>query len=287
MANENREPLFPHNRREVFADLASHHKLEIEKGNLWCLLFGLPSLLIIYAYYVFSGLLPTLIEKGLWSLPLNEGVSMDQNLYLFQIRNVVCAILVLTNILLFLGLGGFFRLIQDLSFEKNKGQSQPFLSGVKDNAKDYILSSLVFSAAVFFFNLVVSYYAQDISSWISIVSIVIASTLMFIVSAFLFTALPIFNLYRGSYFSLSKAAMFLFYRSFFRNLAFMLLAFFPLLCYIIPSLIFTSVFSLIMVFFFIPYFVLIEVLNVDSLADRYLNAERFPDLVNKGLHPRS
>jgi len=286
MEKPNREPLFPRNRREVFLDLLSHHKLEIEKGNLWSLLFALPSLLLAYGYYVFSGLLPTLIEKGLWSLPLVDGVSMGESLYLFQIRNVLFACLTLTNILLFLGLGGLYRLIQDLCFEKNAGESQPFFIGVKANAKEFVLSSLLFSAVCFFVNLVISYYSQDFSSWISIVSIVIASVLLFMAAALLFIALPLFNLYRGSFFSLFKAAFILLYRSFFRNFGFLLLALFPVFCYLVPSLLFTSIFSILMVFFFLPYFVLLAVLNVDYLADRFINEGRFPSLINKGIHPR-
>jgi hypothetical protein len=286
MPNNQKGPLFPSNRQEVFFDLLHFHKLELEKNNLWCLLFAFPSIALIYAYYIFSGLLPSLISKGTIALPVVEGETISEALFLFQIRNVLFAVLFLTNILLFVGLGGLFNVSQKLVFAENVDVKADFFSGLKKNAKDYILYSLIFSLVAFFANFVISFYSFDLSSWASIVSIVIASLVILFALFLLSVCLPFANLYQTPFFRGMKYSYAFFFYKFFRNFGFLLLEFWPLAFLFIPSLWFASIFGIVLVFAYLPYWSVIAILNVDYLGDTLVNEESFKELVNKGMKKR-
>lgn len=281
-----KEPLFPRDRKEVFLDLFKHHKWELEKANLRLLLFAAPSLLLVYVYSLFSGLLSYLVEKGLWSLPLIDGAPISQSLYLFEVRNVLFLILVFTNLLLFLGLGGFIGVVQKLAFMENVDGKADFYQGLKKNAKDYLLLSLFFSLGTYFFEFVVSYYSNDIANWASVVSIVIACALLFFILYIGFMALPFANLYKASFANVLKDSAILSFKEVGLNFLFFTVALLPLLLFLIPSTMATAVLEILMTFLYFPYFGLVMVLNANRIDDRYINQEGFPGLVSKGIKRR-
>jgi hypothetical protein len=282
---DSKDILFPHSRQEVFFDLLRHHKWEIEKGNLWGLLFAAPSLLLAYLYWLFAGFLPQMVKDGTWVLPtLEDGTAISESLYLFQVRNVFSVVFLFTNVLLFLGLGGLYGLLQKLIFAEPFDELRGvYFAGLKKNAKQFIALSLVFSVVAEFFNLIVSYYSNDLSSPISIVSIVIAAIVLLALLIFLFLGLPLSNLYRISFGALFKDSFIFFAVKILRNLGLFLLAYLPLLLLALPSLYFQMIYSFALLLVYPPYFALLGILEMNSEADDLINPTRFPELIRKGL----
>lgn len=282
---DTKDILFPRNRQEAFFDLLKHHKWEIEKGNLWSLLFAAPSLLLAYLYWLFSGFLPQMVKDVTWVLPTAEdGTAISESLFLFQVRNVFSVLFLVTNVLLFLGLGGLYGLLQKLVFAETFEEVRPvYFENLKKNAKQFIALSLVFSVVAEFFNLIVSYYSNDLSSPISIVSIVIASIVLLAFLLFLFLGLPLSNLYRIPFLALFKDSFIFFTVKILRNLGLFLLAYLPLLLLALPSLYFQMISSFALIMVFPPYFALLGILEMNSEADSLINPTRFPELIRKGL----
>lgn len=278
-----KDPLFPRSRSEVFFDLWKHHKLELVKTNLWCLLFLAPSIVLVYLYSLFNGLLPSLVSNGQWTLPTIDGTAISVSLYLFQIRNVLCAILLVTNTLAFLGLGGFYRVVQKMVFMDTVDIKDDFFSGVKSNAKQSVFLSFFFSLFIFFVQFVVSYYWNDLSNWVSIASIVIAIIVLFFLLLLVAIAFPFLNLYKAGLWTTLKDSLVLLFSSFFKSFLYILLAYLPLALFLVPNIIVTSVAELLFIFLYFPYFTVITTLNGNAVFDKEINGERFPELVDKGI----
>lgn len=277
----NKEQLFPRNRKEVFFDLVSHHKLDILKADLFLLLFALPTLLIIYGYYLYQGFLPTLLENGIITLPTGDGV--NEYMHLFQVRIILSIALLFTNASLFIGFGGFVHILQSLILTSNEGKRLRFKDGIKKNIKQYLLISIVFSLGIIFLNLVLSYYFQDLNSWISIVSIVIAIALLTIIVFILFIAIPLLNLYKVRFFEAIKISFLLFVKKIYLSLPLLMLVLLPLGIYFVPFLIITSIFTFIYLFLYFPFIFIISILYSNYLFDEYINSSRFPTLYKKGM----
>ena len=277
------EIIFPKNRKEVFLVLIKYHKLDLLKINLLIAGFALLSLLAIYFGLFFIGQVPSLISNG--TLPMAKEGDMDYSILFTSLTYLVMttAILIITNIPLFLGLGGGIYVISQLCYaEANILIGKDFFIGIKRNAKHMVFLSLLFSFATLFMVFVFSVYLiLDTYLFIKIISYIIGGLVFLVVSIVTFIAINYTNVYEVSFPKLLKNSFLIAFSKPFHSVGFMLLSsiFFYLLA--IPMRI--PVFPLCVFFFGFAYYLVIEFLYTSSLFDKYINKKAHEEIVGRGM----
>ena len=277
------EIIFPKNRKEVFLSLLKYHKLSLLKINLLIGGFSLLTLAVIYFGLFIIGQVPSLISNG--TIPYVKEGDMDYSVLFTSLVYLVTmfGILIITNIPLFLGLGGGVYVISLLCYgEANVLIGKDFFIGVKRNAKHMVLLSLLFSIASLFTVFVFSIYLiMDTLLAVKIISYIIASLVFFIVSVIVFIGVNYTNVYRVSFISLIKNSFLIGFSKPFHTIGFLLLSQIFFYLVFIPMRI--PVFSILLFFFGFSYFLVIEFLYTSSLFDTYINKKAHEEIVDKGI----
>ena len=278
-----KEIIFPKNRKEVFLSLVKYHKMDLLKINLIIAGFAFLSLLAIYLFTLLIFSVPVLISNG--TIEMVKADDMDYSILFTSLMYLIVlfAILIITNIPLFLGLGGGIYVISQLCYgEADILIGKDFFIGVKRNAKQMILLSLLFSFAALFMVFVLSIYMLiSVPLAVRIISNIIAILVFVIVSIVVFIAINYQNVYEVSFFQLLKNSFLIAFSKPLQTIGFYLLAniFFYLL--VIPIRI--PIFILIVLFVGFSYFLAIEFLYTSSLFDVYINKIAHESLVDKGM----
>lgn len=277
------EIVFPKNRKEVFLVLIKYHKLSLLKINLWIALFSLLTLLAIYFGIFVIAQVPSLISNGTIEMVI-EG-DLDYSVLFTSVFYLIALFLVLivTNIPLFLGIGGGIYVISLLCYgESNVLITKDFFNGIKRNAKEMILLSLIFSiASLFMIAIFGIYLLMDTFLIVKVISNIIGVLVFLIVSIVTFVGLNYANTYKSSFLKLLRNSFLIAFSKPLKTIGFLLLAsvFFFLL--FIPIRI--PIFSLLVIFVGYSYFLVIEFLYTSSLFDEYINKKAHIELVGKGI----
>lgn len=278
-----KEIIFPKNRKEVFLVLLKYHKLDLLKINLLIAAFALLSLLVIYFGLFVIGEVPSLISNG--TLPMAKEGDMDYSILFTSLSYLVFmfVVLIVTNIPLFLGLGGGIYVISQLCYaEANIIIGKDFFIGIKRNAKHMVFLSLLFSLATLFMVFVFSVYLlMDTYLAIKIISNIIGVLVFMFVNMVTFVAINYTNVYDVKFFALLKNSFKIAISKPFRSIGFSLLASIFFFLLIIPMKI--PVFPLCVFFFGFAYYLVIEFLYTSSLFDRYINKKAHEEIVGKGM----
>ena len=257
--------------------------MDLLKINLIITGFAFLSLLAIYLFTLLIFSVPVLISNG--TIEMVKADDMDYSILFTSLMYLIAlfAILIITNIPLFLGLGGGIYVISQLCYgEADILIGKDFFIGVKRNAKQMILLSLLFSFAALFMVFVLSIYLLiTVPLAVRIISNIIAILVFVIVSIVVFIAINYQNVYEVSFFQLLKNSFLIAFSKPLQTIGFYLLAniFFYLL--VIPIRI--PIFILIVLFVGFSYFLAIEFLYTSSLFDVYINKIAHESLVDKGM----
>ena len=278
-----KEIIFPKNRKEVFLSLIKYRKLDLLKINLIIAGFAFLSLLAIYLFTLLIFSVPVLISNGTIEM-VKEG-DADYSILFTSLMYLIAlfVILIITNIPLFVGLGGGIYVISQICFgEADVIIGKDFFIGVKRNAKQMILLSLLFSFATLFMVFIFSIYLLlNVPLPVKIISNVIGILVFVIVSIVTFIAINYQNIYKVTFIQLLKNSFLIAFSKPLHTIGFLLLAniFFYLL--IIPIRI--PIFILLVLFIGFSYFLVIEFLYTSSLFDIYINKKAHESLVDKGM----
>ena len=277
------EIIFPKNRKEVFLSLFKYHKLDLLKINLLIGAFSLFSLAAIYIFLFFIGQVPTLISNG--TIPLVKEGDMDYSRLFTSLVYLVAmfAILLVTNIPLFLGLGGGIYVLSQICYgEANVIIGNDFFIGIKRNAKHMILLSLLFSFVNLFSTFVFAVYLiMDTYLVIKIISFIIAFLLFVVTSLVVFIAINYANIYEVTFITLIKNSFLIAFSKPFHSIGLLLLSHIFFYLVFIPMRI--PVFTVLLLFFGFVYFLVIEFLYTTSLFDNYINKKVHEEIVDKGI----
>ena len=258
-------------------------KLDLLKINLIIAGFAFLSLLAIYLFTLLIFSVPVLISNG--TIEMAKEGDMDYSILFTSLMYLVAlfAILIITNIPLFLGLGGGIYVISQLCYgEADILIGKDFFIGVKRNAKQMILLSLLFSFACLFMVFIFSMYLLITAPLaVKIISNIIGVVVFVIVSIVTFIAINYQNIYQVSFIQLLKNSFLIAFSKPLQTIGFFLLGsiFFFLLA--IPIRI--PIFILLVLFVGFSYFLAIEFLYTSSLFDEYINKKAHESLVDKGM----
>lgn len=277
-------PLFPHSRKEVFLELIRYRKAVLMKTSLLLVLFALPAAVLIFLCLYTSAQLPALAEGGAVALPV-EG-DLDLSVRILRIRMFNLALLggFLTNALLFLGLGGAIYVLQELVWGENVSVCADFGHGIKRNAVYFLVSSLFFSAAMFFSGFVIGYYSvAEAPAAVKAICFAIAALIAFFALGALVYALPHGNLYRlGIFRSWRNALLFLLVRLP-RAVLCVLLCTLPLLLLLIPGMIARIAVTFLLLFFYPAFAPVICLFEANAAFDVTLNTGENASIAQKGI----
>lgn len=276
---------FPTNRFKVFIDLFKNHKFELLVANLWFILFALLSIGLVYFYHIYSNAIHTFVNDGSMTLPtLTDGSVQTIDEYLMGFRTIILAVMMVTNIGFFLGLGGLQNVVQTLVFaEPIEKTTRTFFEGVRKNAKQFIGLSLIFSVVVLFSQFVVSFYLLYSEDFAVVISIAIATLLLVLTLILMIFAIPSSNLYRLTFVNLIRTAYGFYFVGWLKNIGWSLLLAIPLVMLLIPSTYFFSIWLIVLIFTYPPIRLIIYTLNFNAIADEKINIKQFPDIYRKGL----
>ena len=276
-------PLYPQNRKEVFFDLLKNHKLDLVKINLFVALFAFLSIATIYLFILLIGFVPTLISSG--DIEMIKADDMDYSILATSIIYLILlfAILIITNIPAFIGMGGGVYVLSKLCYaEENTIIGKDFFIGIKRNIKQSILLSLLFSITCLFSVSVVSIYLiMDTYLIVKVISNIIAISVFIIVSIVIFIAFNYMNTYQTNFIGLIKNSFLIAFSHPIKTIGLMLLSMVLYFLLFIPMRF--PVFALVNIFFGFSYFLVIEILYTTSLFDLYINKKGHPEIVDKGL----
>jgi len=277
-------PLFPRNRKEVFFDLFHNRKMALVEINLLCVLFALPSILLIFLVFLYKGNIDALIASGDIILvdPLN--VELSKNIILFQTNNALFAILIPLNLVASLGLAGGFYVMQRLVYAENISVWHDFFVGLKRNAREYSLLALVISLSLFFLSFVTGYYKMaEMPLAVEIISYAVAVLQFVIVLGTCLFAFPQANLYQMKFGMLLKNSFRLFISSVFKSIGVLMMTLAPLGLLYVPVPMFQSVVSVVLILFMFSFVILIWVLFANRYFDKYLNPHAHEEIIDKGM----
>lgn len=277
------EIIFPKNRKEVFYSLLKYHKLSLLKINLLIGAFSLFSLAAIYLFLLLIGQVPSLISNG--TIPYVKEGDMDYSILFTSLVYLVTlfGILLITNIPLFLGIGGGVYVVSLLCYgEADVIIGKDFFIGVKRNAKHMILLSLLFSVANLFMVFVFSVYLiMDTYLFIKIISNIIAFLVFLTANIVVFIGVNYTNIYKVTFIELIKNSFLIGFSKPFHSIGFLLLSQIFFYLVFIPMRI--PVFSVLLFFFGFSYYLVIEFLYTSSLFDKYINKKAHEEIVDKGI----
>lgn len=187
--------------------------------------------------------------------------------------------------LFFLGQGGLFYSLKKLSFLEGVILPEDFLSGVKKNAKESLLTGLFIGINYFVIKIFLAYLPSlSLGSLWSTVLSAIAYALLFLLSIPLLFVMPQASLYSSSYVSLYLNGWRFFLGKFLSNLGIFLMLLFPYFLFeLLPYLVTFILVLLLLSLFYFAFSVFVFVLYSHSVFDRTINAKQFPELIRKGL----
>ena len=251
------------------------------KTSLLLTLFALPTAAVVLLGFFVKGMIPSL---GSLPLPVEGDEALSYFILRTRVDNFALLIAFATNAILFLGLGGGVRVLQLLVWGEPVSVSYDFGQGIKGNWGFCLLSSLLFSAALFFFGFVTGcYLASGYHPALKGVCIAIAALVLFFVLGGLLFALPHGNLYRLSWFKTWRNSLIFFIAKLPRNVGVLLLVLLPPALLLIPNAVTMSVFATIFTVLYPAYALSLCILNANSMFDKYLNVGENSQIAGKGI----
>lgn len=261
----------PHNRKELFFDLIKNRKMFLFSFSCFTFLFFIP---LFIDFLCFS-----YMELAAYSLGDNDAI--------FSLLFYSLIIAIPCNIILFIGLSGAFYVAKKIVWQEGITLAQDFLQGIKENAKYFILYSLVFSITLFGLiiggtYLIIMSSLSPIQSGIGVGILIVVFIIFGILNNFAMTQTVYYKNSVGS--NYKNAFIFLSttnYKSF--------------LLFIFTVGV-TTFLCLLNNLFLIISFLLIATLNSviiilwtlisHSEFDKYINKDNYPEFVNKGLYKK-
>ncbi len=270
----------PRNRRQLFKYLFLR----------WDAVMSVSLLVALFALPLVGIVLATSVIKANITLQMSQATTNDQYaiyvLRLLRVQSVSGALSVLGFYPLCLGLNGAFRYYKKTVWSQGANIKDDFWLGVKDGLTESIFPSILFALAYLFFVSIrwfVDVYVADTTLQV-VVYLLVTAIIVFVFSVVLLDIAQN-QIYRCGVMSRLKNAVIIALLRFPRNLLFTVVAFLPF-CSILffPEVASLSVVFVVYAIYYWGTISLLWTLHSHFLFDKYINAESYPQLVDKGLN---
>jgi hypothetical protein len=269
--------MLPHCRRELFFDVLKMHYIELISIGLVLFGFALPLIANVLITDMYTAQL-----SGSVNSPAADADVAQIASELASIRITSSLISIPLIALLFVGLAGAARIIRQYAWGEIVFPFRDFTKGIKQNIKQMLVLGTILGCV-----LAINSYAQNISEFngnqqgMYVASAIGAVSVLFLlpIGAYMMVCISIYGNTFGQNFIQGYA---LFLKAPFKTLGMLLACFGVYGLWLIPN---TGVHFWLMILGSIgmPILLLIWYLFVYNQLDQYVNAEKHPELVNKGI----
>lgn len=269
-ASDFTEEDLPHNRYELFFDILRNQfrKLFVVSSLLFA--FALPFLFLHGFIDFFKAANHSAFALG----NMSEEAYKASILYL---EAIFLSLNPLATAIFGIGLSGVMRITKRLCYLEPVFLGDDFRKGVKENSRQVVMTcfliGLFFSVCLFVRNL-------DSSAWYLNISIALFSSLIYPV---LLLMIPVSSVYSLKYGEAVSVSFRLYARVFLPFLPILLLFISPFFFEYIPDFIVKYLVIALFVLFFGSLFPTSLFLVESNFLDRYINKDRYPELVDKGI----
>lgn len=272
----------PRNRRQLFKYLFLRWDA-VMSVSLLVALFALPLVGIVLAASVI---------KANITLQMSQATTTEQYaiyvLRLLRAQSVCGALSVLGFYPLCLGFNGAFRYYKKTVWSQGANIKDDFWSGVKDGLTESILPSIMLALVYLFFvsiRFFVDAYVTD-TALQAVIYLFVAAIIVLVYSVGMIDIAQN-QIYRCGVTSRLKNAVIIALLRFPRNLLFTVLAFLPFaLTLFLPEVASLSIVFVVYAVYYWGTVALLWTLHSHFLFDKYINAESYPQLVDKGLNKK-
>ncbi len=268
------EAMLPHNRRGVFFDVLKLHWKEFLLYGLLCFVFCLPMHLVAVAEEMMS----SIISLGTESSNATGEISFT----IHEIRRISAAVKIPCFMLIAVPIAGFSRVIRQFSWMENVHFKTEFIRGIRENIKQ----TLGLSVIVGIFNFIAvfaCYSAFELEDMILSVFLWLPAVFLLIVilpiGAYMTVSI---SLYNDNFIGHIKTSLLLYLSAPFKTILAVIcgaivfaVQFLPYYICMFAGRIISSL--------LIPIIFLGWYLFALNQADKFINEEKFPEYVGKGL----
>ncbi|MBO6280633.1 MAG: hypothetical protein J6M95_03530 [Bacilli bacterium] len=262
----------PSNRKEVFFDSIKLRYGLIFKIGLMMLLFSLPLLVVLFFKDSYLISIESSLSKG----------SISQESY-NEMYKMICriayAVCVPCFVIFSIGLAGSLRVIRQLAWGEGVFFIQDFLDGIKANYKHYLIYSLLFG---------VMHYLGRMAILIDI-DLTFIKVLPLIIILSVFLPVMLFGIFQSQIYTNKiwqelKNGAILYIKTFFTTFLALIIICIPI-AFAFINLFFIKMLVMILYFVFVvPFILLGEFLYFNSVFDKYINKNNYPDIYGKGIN---
>ena len=251
----------PSTRPALFWDVVKNEFRKLFGVSLLLLAFALPFLAARFFcdFYRYA-----LVSQGA------ENVSWPS--FLFLILNPIA------TAVFGVGLGGAFRIVKRLCYLEPVFFWEDFKLGVKQNGKQAVLFSFLIGLC---FSGTYAIRLMNPNNLLFDIPVGIFALLLYPSLLFAFPIISIYTTRVGETMNLSAR---LYLKAFLKNLIPLIAFLAPFFFEFIPDLILKYIAILAFLFLISPFYLLAFFLYESYLLDRYVNKEKYPGLVDKGIH---
>lgn len=266
----------PSNRKELFLDILINRFWFLVKLGCILLLFTFPFLFVsTIKELTINGIILSL-EDGL----VSKNEATKQILYTsiqYDFFNLI------SFVILSIGLAGIVKIIKLLIWGEGIVLRSDFISGMKQNMKQYTLLFFTVGLVCLINNSVVILVGSQNESmnFLGWLPTLFATIILLPISAFCFSQIPYYqntfiqNVLNGAKFYILNSG---------KTLSIILLCCFTWVAIIfIPMILVKFILLILSVILILPIVFLIWFLYSNHLFDRYINTRQYPDIINKGL----
>ena len=258
----------PHNRKEVFFDTVK-------------LRFGLYIILGLILFLFSMPLLATKIYgEILYTSNFNKYADdIDKAILAGNIIKMYISIFEIPGFLILsIGLAGVLKVIRQLIWQEGIFLKEDFFTGIKQNAKVYLISAFLFSLINVFIRLTLTLNI----SFPFILYIPVGVMILFVLPVlfYIFTSSQIYN---NKYGTFLKNSVYFYIKTIWQSLLFSLVIVALLLIDLISIIILKYVIIFLIIVFVVPFLLSIKFLFDCSIYDKYINQYDYPELVDKGI----
>lgn len=263
--------MLPRNRKEMWFDVAKLHYTELILLGLIMFVFFLPLILNTMVTDIYT---TQLSENEQWT-------TMRENLIL--VKNTSAIINIPALVIASIGVSGLTRIIRQYAWGEVVSLSYDFVTGIKQNGKQTALlafvSGVVYALCIYLYNLaemnenVTLYYASS-------AFIAIAIFFLLPIGAYMLVCISVYgNTFAQNFIQ----SFFIYIKALWKTLLALLLCGGILFLNLIPSMVVH--FTIACIFILGSSFILLGwFLFVYNRLDEFVNKEKHPEIVNKGLY---
>lgn len=269
-----KENELPSNRVQVFFDCIKLRYSLIFKLGLMLVLFSLPLLAasVLKDSFLYS------IQMSLAKGAISEADYTETYKMILRISYLVY---IPCFAVLSLGIAGSLRVIRQLVWGEGVFFRQDFFYGVKKNAGHYVFYSLLIGVLHYLSRMA---FYLEMDGWLAILKYLPSAIAMIV-----FIPAIIFCIVQSQLYSLNlglemKNGFLLYIRTFFKSLLALIVVLLPVGFIFIEIVVIKAISELIYILFLLPFVLMGVFLFINSVLDKYINKEHYPEIYDLGIY---